>query len=224
LLYTLGEAARLQGDLRQATARFEESIVFDRGLWDKRTKLGVATTLVSLGTVAHAEGDNVRAAMILEESLTLLRERGNAIYIAWCLAVLGRVATDQGDWGLASGRFAESLTLFRELIQRNGIAYVLEGAAGLSAAQGHTYCAACLFGAVEALRDTIHTPLSAFDRPEYERKVASVRDQMDTTSFAAAWSVGRTLAVEQAIAEAERMLLDLETAAPIQPQLTQKGE
>jgi predicted ATPase/DNA-binding SARP family transcriptional activator len=202
LLYTLGEAARLQGDLRQATAHFEESVVLGRGLEDKLTKFGVAASLVSLGTIAHAEGDNARAAIVLEESLTFLRELGNAIYIAWCLAVLGRVATDQGDWGLASGRFVESLSLFRELIQRNGIAYVLEGVAGLSAAQGQTYRAACLFGAVEALREAIHTPLSAFDRPEYERKVATVRAQMDEATFTAAWAAGRRMTLEQAIAYA----------------------
>jgi len=202
LLYTLGEAARLQGDLRQANARFEESVELGRGLEDKLTKVGVAASLVSLGTIAHAEGDNARAVIFLEESLTLLRELGNAIYIAWCLAVLGRVATDQGDWDLAVDRFAESLTLFRELIQPNGITYVLEGAAGLAAAHGQTYRAACLFGAVEALRESIHTPLSAFDRPEYERKVATVRAQMDTPTFAAAWATGRAMTLEQAIAYA----------------------
>jgi predicted ATPase len=202
LRYTLGEAARLQGDLRQANAQFEESVVLARGSEDKLTRFGVAASLVSLGTIAHVEGDTARAAIVLEESLTFIRELGNAIYIAWCLAVLGRVATDQGDWGLASGRFVESLTLFRELVQPNGIAYVLEGVAGLSAAQGQTNRAACLFGAVEALREAIHTPLSAFDRPEYERKVATVRAQLDDAAFAAASTAGRGMTLEQAIAYA----------------------
>ena len=59
-----------------------------------------------------------------------------------------------------------------------------------------------MFGAAEALRDFHWINLPPAERPRLERAIAPARAQLPEPSFAAAWTAGRALAVNQAIAEA----------------------
>jgi ATP/maltotriose-dependent transcriptional regulator MalT len=59
-----------------------------------------------------------------------------------------------------------------------------------------------LFGATEALRETIGAQMGVAERTEYAQAVAGVKAQPAASTLAAAWAAGRTLSVEQAIAEA----------------------
>jgi hypothetical protein len=59
-----------------------------------------------------------------------------------------------------------------------------------------------LFGAAEALCETIAAPRPARYWNHYQRGVAAARAQLDGVTFAAAWAAGRALTLEQAIAEA----------------------
>jgi hypothetical protein len=52
------------------------------------------------------------------------------------------------------------------------------------------------------LRETMGTPLPPVDRARYAHAVAAARAQFDAAAFAAAWAEGRTLPLEQAIADA----------------------
>ena len=108
LRYVLGEAARLQGDHRQAVSHFEDSVALGRELEDK---VGVAFSLASLGTLAHAQGDDPKAGALLAECTTLLRDLQHRPSLAWCLEVWGRVATAQGEDRRAKACFTEALTL-----------------------------------------------------------------------------------------------------------------
>jgi hypothetical protein len=74
--------------------------------------------------------------------------------------------------------------------------------AGVVSAQGQPERAARLFGAAAATRRLIGAPLAPTERSRYERLLAAVRAQLDEGTFAAAWAAGRTLPLEQAIAEA----------------------
>jgi hypothetical protein len=62
--------------------------------------------------------------------------------------------------------------------------------------------AARLFGASEALREALGTPLPGSYRANYERNLSSMRKQLDEASVAAAWAEGRAMTMEQAIAYA----------------------
>jgi hypothetical protein len=57
-------------------------------------------------------------------------------------------------------------------------------------------------GAAQVLREAIGIPLPPVERAEHERRVAAVRAALGEETFTAAWAVGRTLPLEQAIAEA----------------------
>jgi len=125
------------------------------------------------------------------------------------------VALDEGDYGRAGVHLAESLALLRELGSRWQLAHTLEVVAGLAAlaagqvnAQPRGLQAARLFGAAEALRETLGTPLLPIYQDHYQRRLASARTLINEATFAAAWAEGRAIALEQAIAEALEVLQD----------------
>ena len=74
--------------------------------------------------------------------------------------------------------------------------------AAIIAAQGNAVRAEQLYGAVEALFDTLAVPCPTIDRIEYDRSLAAVRAQLDEAIYTAACAAGRALTIEQAIESA----------------------
>jgi tetratricopeptide (TPR) repeat protein len=199
ILNVLGSVLYLGGDVRHALALQQESLVLFRRLghtW------GIAIALHHLGEVARTQGDEGRAAALHEESLALRRVLGDKLAIADSLGNLGYLAHARGDHGQAGLRYHESLALYSFVGNRWGVAKGLEGVAGVVSAQGQAHNAVRLLGAAAALRDLIGAPILPIDRPAYDRTVAAAHAALPDDSFVAAWSAGRALLLEQAIAEA----------------------
>jgi non-specific serine/threonine protein kinase len=195
-LNNLGNVAFHQGDYGTAKALQEESLALWRELGDKQ---GIAGTLNNLGNVARNQGDYGAARASHEESLAIRRELGDKQGIAASLNNLGNVAWNQGVYGTAGALYVESLALWRELGNRQGIAASLEAFARLAGAEGQPERATRLWGAAEALRAAIGSPLPPSEREEYDRQVAAVREAMGKETFAPAWAQGRAMTLEQAI-------------------------
>jgi predicted ATPase/transcriptional regulator with XRE-family HTH domain len=199
VLGDLGQTARLQGDLHRAAMLFEESLALAR---EQGNKSSVEWSLSNLGYIAHAEGDNMHAIELLEASLLLARELGGKVCMGWSLNFLGRVEKDLGHYDRAEDYLVESLVVFRELKYRDAIAFTLEAFAGVAA---HTLSldgalrATRLFGAAEALREALGSPMAPVDRHEYDRDVQIARDQLDEQTFEAAWRKGRTMPIGEII-------------------------
>ncbi len=60
--------------------------------------------------------------------------------------------------------------------------------------------AAQLFGASEALSESIYSALLPYDHEQYTRTVAALRNQLDEATFNSPWAEGRAMSIEQAIA------------------------
>ncbi len=84
---------------------------------------------------------------------------------------------------------------------------ILEGLAQVVALQGEELWAARLWGAANALREAIHTPLPPIDCADYERSVAAARGSLGEKAFTAAWSQGRVMSPEQALVAQEREMI-----------------
>jgi tetratricopeptide (TPR) repeat protein len=198
-LISLGDVAWDQGDIDRATVRFQEALAVSRaaGVQD-----GSGYALWNLGKIAYAQGDYAQAMSLLEESLALFQHIGHHHGTAQALFELGRVTRAQGNNALAQRIFEERL-IDAEQGDLHNVAYpdLFEGLAGV-AAQRQPARAARLFGAAEALRETIGAPLPPINRADYERDVAAARAQLHEDAFAAAWAAGRAMTLEQAIAEA----------------------
>jgi hypothetical protein len=59
-----------------------------------------------------------------------------------------------------------------------------------------------LFGAAEALSESIHEPLLPEDAFQVRRNVAVLRERLDAATLNAAWAEGRAMTLDQAVAYA----------------------
>src|SRR5262249_35557894 len=96
----------------------------------------------------------------------------------------------------------ENLMRFEALGDREEIAECLEIVAGASAELGDLERAARLFGAAEALLESIGTTPPPTARYQYADSVATLRTRLGAAATAEAWSIGRSLLPGEAIAEA----------------------
>ena len=94
-----------------------------------------------------------------EESVALNKEVGDRAATAESLMSLARVLTSQGDRDSARHLFEESFQLLQEIHDREFFPLCLESLAGVIAGQGEQERAACLWGAAEALRETVGNPI-----------------------------------------------------------------
>jgi predicted ATPase len=190
------------GDDVQARALYQESLGVAREIGD-RWLVGVC--LSNLGIVAFYRRDYEEARTFYEEGLALRRQTGGSEAIAESLINLARLALDQGDAHRAISLLQESLRLLRDLggVQRllaDGIE-VMAAATGL---QEQPERAARLWAVATALRRETGAPLEGWYRKRNDHWLASVRAPAREAAWQAAWAVGDTTTLEQAIADALR--------------------
>ncbi|NTU81291.1 MAG: helix-turn-helix domain-containing protein, partial [Chloroflexales bacterium] len=198
-LATSGSIELAEGNLQAAREALEEGLVTARKLGDKRS---VALIAANAADVARCQGDYERAAELYSESLGLYHELGNQAELPAILHNQGYVALGQGDVGAAQELFRESLRRQHGRGNVRGLAEGLAGLAAVAAAMGASTEAARLFGAVEALRSAHPGPMWPAERFEVERQLAALRGRLPERVFAEQWAAGRTLSLEQVIAEA----------------------
>jgi predicted ATPase/DNA-binding CsgD family transcriptional regulator/DNA-binding XRE family transcriptional regulator len=212
-LEALATLASWQGqDEREAALRLESLALF-RSVGDIRA---TAVALFWLGELACRRGEYGPAAALDEDSLVLFRTLGDERSVAGALAGLGDIALAQSAWQAAATRYGEALELHRRLGDREGVRRSVHG---LACAAGHgprPERAATLLGAANALAEALGISPPLADQHQYERAVVASRRQLSRAIWEAAWTAGRALALDQAIALAEGELGQMlpSTAAP----------
>jgi predicted ATPase/class 3 adenylate cyclase/Tfp pilus assembly protein PilF len=210
-LLNLGILANEQNDYIRAKALAEESLALSRSLGDHRT---VATLLNNLGMTAMYQGDYRQADILFEESLKEVRELENPWIIAHVSCNLGLAAYYQGHSLDATEHFRAGMLLLRKLGDLRGIADCIEGFAIIAVGQAKLWRGTYLYGAAAALREQIGAPLPLADSVPHQQALATLHEQMDSASFAAAWEDGRTIPLAQTIAYALSDADELLRAAP----------
>jgi tetratricopeptide (TPR) repeat protein len=188
--------ALVQGDLATARSLFEESQAFTNKTQAAEQR---AYILNNLGLTARYQGDFDRARRLHEESLALHQEQGNSWGQACALNDLGLVARETGDLDTAERLCREGLARFRELGDRRRQAMGLELLASVAALRGEARRAARLFGAEQALRESVGAPRPPVDRPRYEVYLSRARADLGDAAFAAAWAEGQAMPPEEAL-------------------------
>ena len=153
-------------------------------------------------------GDSRPAAPLLQEGLAIFRGRGDREGIGCTLGALGYVAIALGDLGRAMTCFRESLAVLRDLGDKRGIAWCLAGFGAVAVAterrleQDTDGRAARLLGAAEAIHGSLDIPWLPLYRRDFDQAVATLRARQPETAFTAAWTEGKAMTLEQAIAYA----------------------
>jgi DNA-binding CsgD family transcriptional regulator len=210
-LLSLAQVSRLSGDNpAQAHAFLDESFALFRELGDKE---GIASCLNLRGVLALSEGDTARARSFNEQALALYKEMNLQHGIALSLNALAQVAAAEGDNTRSQALYEQGIGVARKAADKWTVLYGLEGLAATVAAQGNHVWAAHLWGAAEARREAMGTPLPPIERVPYHQAVASSQTQLGEQAFATAWAEGRTMTPEQVLTAQGPATIKIEPAS-----------
>jgi predicted ATPase len=200
-LCTLGMIAIGTGQLDAADAPFAESLAVCRELGDT---WGLARALHYSGELARSRRRDELARSLYEECISLYRELDHRGAASIVQHNLGYVSAHLGDARRGLACFAAALAEQVSTRDRsnNGLCHCLAGIAGMAALLGHPEQAARLFGAVDTQFEHIGAAVWPTDRVDYDRNLATARAQLGDEAFAAAYTAGRAMLLNQAIAEA----------------------
>ncbi|HLK59460.1 MAG TPA: tetratricopeptide repeat protein [Chthonomonadaceae bacterium] len=193
----LGDVAQAEGDYAAAQAYFEESLILRREI---REKGSMAIALNNLGDIAYILGAYSASQAYFEESLALCRELGDRQGISVALYGLGNLAHVRHDEAAALARFQECLTIFWEIRDLLNIASMLEQFARLAAARHRMESAVVLWGAADALRQSIGAPMALADRDHHEKELTEAHSNLGEAPFLTAWEQGRAMSLDRAVA------------------------
>jgi DNA-binding CsgD family transcriptional regulator/tetratricopeptide (TPR) repeat protein len=153
------------------------------------------------GEVAGIQDDLGRARALLEEALALFREAEDPYGIGPCLYDLGLVAFTRTDYDKASALLRESLRISWETSHKPITLYSLFGLAGVAAPRGQPARTARLSGAVEAMMKASRFEVAPLARSatKYDDHRADALSRLGEEAFAAAWSEGKAMPLEEAV-------------------------
>ena len=146
------------------------------------------------------EGRYDSASKLIEESLTIRKEFGDKWQIGVALGVWAWIAILQQDWDSALSRLKESVAVRKEIGDKGGLVWCLEKLGQVTFQKENPEKAVKIFSAAESIRAALGSVMDPFDLPEYDRNIASLRNQLGEEKFNTAWNQGRTLTLEKAIA------------------------
>jgi len=204
VLARLSTAAIQEGDFAAARAAGQESLDLFRKLGDAE---GVAYSLSALGFALLGHGSEAEGERLLEEALEAAKAVGNRRHTSRALQGLGLAAMRRGDHRAARGRLEEATAIVSEHGDRWFLGvYCLPALATAHRVEGRPEEAVLLLGAAEALREAIGAPISPWLADDHEGTVAALRDLLGAARFAAAWSRGRGMTPENALAAVREAL------------------
>jgi non-specific serine/threonine protein kinase len=192
------QVAEVQGKFDEAIALVTEAIRRYRAVGDV---IWPPLALNGLGHATYESGDIDAAIQHFEAARSEFRALGNNYGEGLVLTNLAKVSRTQGDYDGAIFLFQESLRLRWEHMDRLGIVGCLRGLATTLALAGRYLPAARLYGASEALRESIGAWVPAH-HTRYMRTVELVRTKLGDERFLEAWNSGRTTPLEHIVTQA----------------------
>jgi predicted ATPase len=160
----------------------------------------IAYVILWMGCLSLTEGDFVRARELLEQSVTLHRQLEDKIRLCYALADLGIVLIHFGELDHSEALFKETMSIQLKLgAGAISTSLLFMAFAFLANARSQPLRAVRLLGAWESLCKTTGYQIEGPERPDYESNLASLRAQLDESTFETAWAEGAALTLEQAI-------------------------
>src|SRR5205814_1064412 len=137
----------------------------------------------------------------LEAGLSMVLELGVPAALAGLiLDALGEVGTELGQPDQARAWLVRCLEVRHEGGERFGVAQTLEKLGALAAVGAHREHALTLMGAADALYEDLGAQRTPADRLQVERWLLPVRKTLNTEEANAAWTHGRALSLDDAVA------------------------
>ncbi len=192
-----GIAALCRADLEQATALLDKSL---SGFRDAGAFRGEVLTLFMLG-YSLALGGIERGWDLLDECITATTRRSEVYWRSWSWWALAHVELFRGGLVRADAAAHNALRLQRRLDNSMGTALSLDTLAWITERYGRHIRAATLFGAADAVYDTVGASPAfyALVHAAHQEHVMLARAALGDAAFDEAYDKGRALRRELAI-------------------------
>jgi ATP/maltotriose-dependent transcriptional regulator MalT len=205
VLGNLGNAALDSGKLDRA----EELLLASLPVYERHGKtFWVGETQTLLGHAARSRGMPDRSIAYHMAAVATLSKLPGKNKLADALISLGWAQLLSGELDQSRTNYREGLALAEASDDRLRMGRSVGGAGGLAAAGGDPRIAARLFGAAAAQREDEQVQLKPTIQAELDRLTTRVRDLLGEAAFVAAWTAGRSLRLEDAVAEARVVLVE----------------
>ena len=203
-LRTLGMIACDMGDYEVSEALQREALaLFRRSCNDRQ----VRESLAMLAWVGIARRDYPKARSGYEETLTLSREAGDSRGILLAVGNLAHVALRQGQILEALDFMREAVPLAYDNFNLEYLAEVLTQVAAVAARQDQYERAAVILGGAEALFEGAGGVREPVWHELHEETVTILRHELQADGLAACRERGRSMTVEQLVADAQRFIV-----------------
>jgi len=161
---------------------------------------GIDQALTVIGELARMQGDYDRAGKVYQEALVINCELGDKYRESINLLNLAYVSHHRKDYQQEEELIKQALMLSGEFKTKYFTILYLDALASPIGATGEPERAATILGASQAFLDDMGIERQTADQHEIDRVLASLHKQLDESSFEAAWTQGRAMSLEQAIA------------------------
>jgi non-specific serine/threonine protein kinase len=209
VLHLLGRVAYFDNDSPTARAYGERALAVAREVGDEWL---VAWALHLLALAAQIAADYPLAGALYEESLAIRRRIGHTEGIGICLQMLGAIAYRQGEYRSALSLARAGLSAMHAVRTHwtmNSLALMSALAVALQQAERGVRLA----GAADAVSEAVRlVPIPLMEEMLAEA-LESARGALSPEDYAAAWTAGRALTLEEAVAEG----LAVEGDPPVRP-------
>ncbi|MCD6029379.1 MAG: hypothetical protein K0S78_1553 [Thermomicrobiales bacterium] len=208
-----GYVALYRGEFALAAARAEEALTacaaIPQGFSCNGARWLQARTSL-------AQGENDRAAEFYAHLLVAASAQGDEISIANGHVGLAILAERRGEWDRMLAHYAEAAVVCRSIGDVSFAASSIDGAAAAAAALGRMDPAVRLIAAAAALHGAVPAaPTPDPIDPQHQKKVlAAAREALAAERFAAIWTAGSTVSLDEAIAEALALARPVDAARP----------
>lgn len=155
--------------------------------------------LMGLGRSESEHGNYEAARQLFEDAQNVLSQLRIRIYEISVRSQLGHIARYTGDLVEAKSIYRETIRGWQDLGNRGAVAHQLECFASIAIAEEECQRAVKLFGAAEALREQSNSPMTDFERTEYDQMVEHARSLLSEADIDTFWTEGRTMTMEEAI-------------------------
>jgi len=193
---SMARIASSKGDLSEKQKYFGKLMELAQ---DAPSSLQTGMFFLGMGMEESIHGNYETAKHIFEDGLNIFRRLRNKNFQMVMTSELGHIARHTGDMKEARGIYQETIKGWQDLGNRSSIAHQLECFAFIAVAEEEPERAIKLFGAAEALREKINSPMTGYERVEYDKEVAQLRSLLNESDFNSLWAEGRALTMEQAI-------------------------
>ncbi|MCL1598240.1 MAG: hypothetical protein M3094_03585, partial [Actinomycetia bacterium] len=199
LVETLGMIAYMRGELVDAERLLDEAT---RGFGSLRSRSGQMEAMSYLAWIAIDVGKERRARLLAEQALTMAREDSDVMVEANCLWLLARLALRRGDALEARSILSECVHVARQRDERIVLVLALQVGADLAYAEADADRAVKLFGAADRHLRAIPHIIPPSVSEGYDCALADLRETLGDAALEAAWTAGRAMTLDDALAVA----------------------